>query len=479
MSTVVYQPVIGLEIHAQMNTATKMFCNCDNDSFEKLPNTNVCEVCMGFPGALPAINEQAINKGINAGLALGCTIPAMSKFDRKHYFYPDSPKGFQITQYDQPIAVEGGITITLADGTTKRIGIERLHLEDDAGKLIHSSMGTLVDFNRSGTPLMEIVSKPDIRSKEEASQYARAVQQIVRYVGSSDADMEKGMMRFDLNISIMPVGSTTFGKRVEVKNLNSFRSLEKAITFEIARQAEILDSGGTIAQETRGWDADKEISESQRSKEAAADYRYFPEPDLPPIYVSAELISDLQKSLPELPHQKKDRYLHVYAIDIDYARIISEDKSLAAFFEAMVDCTNAYVTASNLFVTDLVGILNQQNKTIGESPVTPKQLANLATLINDGVLSSKMGKEVLAIMVETSQDPQVIVEEKGLRQVTDSTALEAACQEAIAESPKAAQDIRDGNPKAIGALVGIVMKKTKGQANPTQVNHILLDILRR
>lgn len=473
-----YEVVIGLEIHAQMNTKTKMFCNCDNDSFEKTPNTNVCEVCMGFPGALPAINEEAINKGINAGLALGCDIPAMSKFDRKHYFYPDSPKGFQITQYDQPIAVEGSIVITLADGTTKKIGIERLHLEDDAGKLIHSGVGTLVDFNRAGTPLMEIVSKPDIRSKEEASQYARMVQQIVRNVGSSDADMEKGMMRFDLNISIMPVGSTTFGTRVEVKNLNSFRSLEKAITFEIERQAEILASGGTIAKETRGWDAEKEISESQRSKEAAADYRYFPEPDLPPVYVSAELVSKLKQSLPELPHQKKDRYVRVYEIDQEYARIISEDKALAAYFEAMVDYTNAYITVSNLFVTDLIGLLNQQGKTINESAVSPKQLASLATLINDGILSSKMGKEVLTIMVETGQDPQTIVEEKGLRQVTDSSALEQASREAIAELPKAAQDVRDGNTKAIGALVGLVMKKTKGQANPGQVNHIILNILK-
>lgn len=474
-----YDVVIGLEIHAQMNTKTKMFCNCDNDSFEKTPNTNVCEVCMGFPGALPAINEDAVTKGINAGLALGCNIPAMSKFDRKHYFYPDSPKGFQITQYDQPVAIEGGITITLADGSTKKIGIERLHLEDDAGKLIHSGFGTLVDFNRAGTPLMEIVSKPDIRSKEEASQYARMVQQIVRYVGSSDADMEKGMMRFDLNISIMPAGSTTFGTRVEVKNLNSFRSLEKAISFEIERQAAILDQGGQVDKETRGWDAEKEISESQRSKEAAADYRYFPEPDLPPVYVSAELVSKLKQTLPELPHQKKDRYIHVYEIDQEYARIISEDKSLATYFEAMVDCTNAYITVSNLFVTDLIGMLNQQGKTINESAVSPKQLASLATLINDGILSSKMGKEVLAIMVETGQDPQAIVEEKGLRQVTDSSALEQASREAIAELPKAAQDVRDGNVKAIGALVGLVMKKTKGQANPGQVNHILLDLLRK
>lgn len=473
-----YEPVIGLEIHAQMNTQTKMFCNCDNDSFEKLPNTNVCEVCMGFPGALPAINEEAITKGIQAGLALGCKIPPMNKFDRKHYFYPDSPKGFQITQYDQPIAIDGGISITLADGSKKTIGIERLHLEDDAGKLIHSGLGTLVDFNRAGTPLMEIVSKPEIFSKEEASQYARAIQQIVRYVGASDADMEKGMMRFDLNISLKPVGSTTFGTRVEVKNLNSFKALEKAISYEIDRQTELLTSGGSVAKETRGWDAEKEISESQRSKEAAADYRYFPEPDLPPVYVSAELVTKIQKSLPELPAHKKERYLHVYAIDHDYARIISEDKALAAFFETMVDSTNAYVTASNLFVTDLLGILNQQHKSISESPVTPSQLASLATLINDGVLSSKMGKEVLAIMVETSKDPQTIIEEKGLRQVTDVGALEAASREAIAELPKAAQDIRAGNMKAIGALVGLVMKKTQGQANPTQVNRILQDLLR-
>ncbi len=473
-----YELVIGLEIHAQMNTKTKMFCHCDNSSFESLPNTNVCEVCMGFPGMLPTINEEAVIKGIKAGLALGCTIPAYSKFDRKHYFYPDSPKGYQITQFDQPIAINGEVEIDLADGTTKKIGIERLHLEDDAGKLIHSGMGTLVDFNRAGTPLMEIVSHPHLFSKEEASQYARMVQQIVRYSGASDADMEKGMMRFDLNISLRPAGTEAFGQRVEVKNLNSFRSLEKAIMFEMTRQAEILDSGGTIAKETRGWDAEKEITVSQRSKEAAADYRYFPEPDLPPIITTPEQIEHIHQSLPELPRAKRKRYTRVFSIDSDYARIISEDHSLAHYFEEMMNATNAYITASNLFISDLLGHLNQRGETIASSPIKPKQLAELASLINDGTLSSKMGKEVLLIMLETKQDAHTIVEEKGLRQVTDLASLETACQKAIEQLPKAAEDVRTGNDKAIGALVGIVMKETKGQANPGKVNQILLHMLR-
>ncbi len=475
--TTTYETFIGLEIHAQMNTKTKLFCSCDNDSFNKEPNTNVCEVCMGFPGTLPVTNKEAIEKGIIAGLALNCTIPPTCKFDRKHYFYPDLPKGFQITQYDEPIAIQGQIEI-IVDGNKKTIGIERLHIEDDAGKLIHANAGTLVDYNRSGTPLMEIVSKPDLRSKEEASSYARTIQQIMRFVGSSDADMEKGMMRFDLNISLRPVGSEKLGNKVEVKNLNSFRSLEKAITFEMERQAKILNENGTIKKETRGWDAEKEISESQRSKEEAADYRYFPEPDIPPLHVDSNWISELKNKLPELPQAKQNRYRKVYAIDTDQARIISEDFDLARFFEVMMDYTNAHFTATNLLVTDLLGMLHKEHQTILDSKIKPKQLAELANAINDNVLSSKMAKDVLPIMFKTGQDPTIIIEEKGLKQVSDKHELEEICKKAIEALPKAAQDIRDGNDKAIGALVGFVMKETKGQANPGKVNKIFISLLR-
>lgn len=472
-----YETIIGLEIHVQMNTKTKLFCACDNDSFNKEPNINVCEVCMGFPGTLPITNKEAVEKGIISGLALNCIIPSTCKFDRKHYFYPDLPKGFQITQYDEPIAIHGHVEITI-DGKKKVIGIERLHIEDDAGKLIHANTGTLVDYNRSGTPLMEIVSKPDLRSKEEASSYARIIQQIMRFVGSSDADMEKGMMRFDLNISLRPIGNEKLGNKVEVKNLNSFRSLEKAITFEIERQTKILDENGTIKKETRGWDAEKEISESQRSKEEAADYRYFPEPDIPPFHIDSTLVEELKNSIPELPQDKQDRYRKVYAIDTDHARIISEDFDLASFFEEMMHCTNAHFTATNLLATDLLGMLNKAHQTIIDSKVKPKQLGELANTINDNILSSKMAKDVLLVMFETGKDPSVIIEERGLKQVSDKHELEQVCKKAIEALPKAAQDIRDGNDKAIGALVGFVMKETKGQANPGKVNHILNSLLR-
>lgn len=472
-----YEVVIGLEIHVQMNTKTKLFCGCDNDSFNKPANSNVCEICMGFPGALPIINQEAINKGITAGLALNCSIPPLCKFDRKHYFYPDSPKGFQITQYDEPIAINGHMDIQV-DGQKKRIGIERLHLEDDAGKLIHAAAGTMVDFNRSGTPLMEIVSKPDMRSKEEASQYARNIQQIMRFVKSSDADMEKGMMRFDLNISLRPLGQEAFGNKVEVKNLNSFRALEKAIVFEIDRQTKILETNGVIVKETRGWDANKEISESQRSKEDAADYRYFPEPDLPPITIAAEQVDAFKKALPELPQAKQARYREVYVIDPDQARIISQDFELAQFFEAMMSHTSAPITAANLLTTDIIGYLNQAMIPLDELKISAAQLASLASMINNNEISSKMAKEILKTMLETGKDAKQIMDEQGLKQVNDNDTLEKACQAAIEAMPQAANDIRNGNPKAIGALVGFVMKETKGQANPGKVNQILLHLLK-
>ncbi len=471
-----YEVVIGLETHVQMNTKTKLFCNCDNNSFGKQANTNVCELCMGFPGTLPMPNEAAIKKGIAAGLALNCTIPQFCKFDRKHYFYPDLPKGYQITQYDEPIAVEGYIEVEVS-GVKKKIGIERMHLEEDAGKLVHTGMGTMVDYNRAGTPLMEIVSRPDIRSKEEASCYAKTIQQIMRFIGVSDADMEKGMMRFDLNISLRPMGSEVFGKKVEVKNLNSFKGLEKAIVFEIDRQSKLLDQNQPVAQETRGWDADKEITESQRSKEVAADYRYFPEPDIPPFHITAEEIEAQRSLLPELPQAKLERYHNVFGLDRDQARIISENFDYSRFFEQMLSFTNAHATASNFFTTDVLGYLNQSNSLFADLKVKPQQLAHLATLVNQNVISSKMAKEVLKLMLESGKDPDQIIEEQGFKQVSDQGTLEAVCKAAIVALPNAVTDIKNGNSKAIGALVGYVMKETKGQANPGKVNQILLQLI--
>lgn len=471
-----YEVVIGLEIHVQMNTKTKLFCTCDNNSFGKLANTNICQLCLAMPGTLPMPNEQAIKKGIAAGLALNCSIPPLCKFDRKHYFYPDLPKGYQITQYDEPVAVEGFVEIQI-EGQKKRIGVERLHIEEDAGKLVHSSTGTMVDYNRAGTPLMEIVSKPDIRSKEEASEYARNVQQIMRFIGVSDADMEKGMMRFDLNISLRPEGSSTLGKKVEVKNLNSFRGLEKAIVFEIDRQTKLLNNNEIIKQETRGWDADKEITESQRSKEIAADYRYMPEPDIPPFLITEAEVAEIRGQLPELPQAKLERYRQIFGMDQDQARIISQDFDLSKYLESMLTFTNANNTAINFLTTDIIGYLNQAHITLSGLKISPQQLATLATLVNENVLSSKMAKEVLKVMLETGKDPQVIIDELGFKQVSDNTTLEAACNAAIMALPNAVADLKNGNTKAIGALVGFVMKETKGQANPGKVNQILLQII--
>ena len=469
-----YLVTIGLEIHVQMNTKTKLFCSCDNDSFGKPANTNVCEVCMGFPGTLPVTNSEAIKKGMLAGLALGCTIPPLCKFDRKHYFYPDLPKGYQVTQYDEPIAINGQIELS----SKKVIGIERLHIEEDAGKLVHGAHGTMVDYNRACTPLMEIVSKPDISTKEEASEYARTIQQIMRYIGASDADMEKGMMRFDLNISLRPKDSETLGNKVEVKNLNSFKFLEKAITFEIARQSQLLENGETVKKETRGWDTEKEISESQRSKEDAADYRYFPEPDIPPFHISAEEIEAVRSQLPELPKAKLERYHTVYSLDRDQARIISENVDFSQFFETVIAATTAHITASNLFTTIVIGYLNETGTDIKDLKITAQQLATVASMINDNVISSKMAKDILSVMLETGKDPQVIMNEQGIKQVSDTETLEKVCRAAIEALPAAVNDIKKGNTKAIGALVGFVMKETKGQANPGKVNQIFLHLLR-
>lgn len=469
-----YLVTIGLEIHVQMNTKTKLFCSCDNDSFGKPANTNVCEVCMGFPGTLPVTNSEAIKKGMLAGLALGCTIPPLCKFDRKHYFYPDLPKGYQVTQYDEPIAINGQIELS----TKKIIGIERLHIEEDAGKLVHGAAGTMVDYNRACTPLMEIVSKPDISTKEEASEYARTIQQIMRYIGVSDADMEKGMMRFDLNISLRPDGSTALGNKVEVKNLNSFKFLEKAITFEIIRQSQLLDSGEVVKKETRGWDTEKEISESQRSKEDAADYRYFPEPDIPPFHISPEEVDALRLQLPELPKSRLERYHTVYSIDRDQARIISENLDFSEFFETVIANTTAHITASNLFTTVVIGYLNETGIGIKDLKLTAKQLASIATMISDNIISSKIAKDILKVMLETGEDAQVIMDEQGIKQVSDTDTLEKVCRAAIEAQPAAVADFKKGNTKAIGALVGFVMKETKGQANPGKVNQILSHLLR-
>ncbi|MBI2638442.1 Asp-tRNA(Asn)/Glu-tRNA(Gln) amidotransferase subunit GatB [Candidatus Peregrinibacteria bacterium] len=472
-----FEPVIGLEIHAQISTKSKMFCSCKNDSFGCLPNTNVCPICMGFPGMLPVINKETVTQGVLAALALHCEIPAFSKFDRKNYFYPDLPKGFQISQYDKPVSQKGYVDI-LINGKPKKIRVHRLHLEDDAGKLVHVKDGTLCDYNRSGSPLMEIVSEPDIRSVEEASEYAQEIRRILRYVGASDCDMEKGMMRFDINVSLRKKGEEKFGVKAEVKNLNSFRALEAALAYEISRQEEVLKSGGKITQETRGWDDAKGETFSQRSKEEAHDYRYFPEPDLPPMQISHEQIERFKEELPELPLARRQRFIQKFGLSEEDAGILTEEKSMADYFEETVRISKDPKKAVSFINTILLKHLNEDGLRLTDCKIQASQLGKLLKLVNEGVISNNMAKsEIFDAMYSTGKDPEKIVEEKGLKLVSDTGAIEAICQKVIDENPGPVADFKGGKQQAFGFLVGKVMQASKGQANPKSANEILRKLL--
>jgi aspartyl-tRNA(Asn)/glutamyl-tRNA(Gln) amidotransferase subunit B len=468
-----FEPVIGLEIHARIATKTKMFCRCANNIFDAEPNTHVCETCMGFPGTLPLTNEEAVKKGIIMALALGCEIREFSKFDRKSYFYPDLPKGFQISQYDRPISEHGKITITLKDGSTKEIRVMRLHLEDDAGKLTHVGDGTLVDLNRAGTPLMEIVSEADMNSVEEASLYARQIQKIVRYVGASDADMEKGMMRFDINVSLRPKGETKFGTRSECKNLNSFRSLEKALEYEIRRQTEILNGGGKVVQETLGWDDERGITVSQRSKEEAADYRYFPEPDIPPLVITREMVEELRKGIPELPEAKAVRYQSELDLPVADSRQLAESLELSDYFEKAFKVSNSPKKTANWVLVELMAILNAKGATISDCKLSPENLGKMVKLIEDGAITGKIAKEIFPELFDGNLEPQKLIDKKGIKVMGDSGELEKICAEIVAKNPQSIADFKAGKERALGALVGQVMGATKGSANPKMVNEIL------
>lgn len=469
----IYVPVIGLEIHVQMSTKTKMFCRCDNDSFNKMPNINICPICMGFPGQLPVLNERSVINGVMSALALNCEIPEYSVFARKNYFYPDLTKGFQISQYDKPLSVNGYIDI-LIDGEKRRIGITRLHLEDDAGKLTHVPGGSLCDYNRCGTPLMEIVSEPEIRSAKEASLYAKEVQKIMRFVGSSDCDMEKGMMRFDVNVSVMEEGAKEFGTKVEVKNLNSFRAMEKCLEYEIKRQIEIVSEGGEISHETRGWDDVKEITVTQRTKEEAHDYRYFPEPDLPPLYISREKVVELQSLLPELPLVKYERFISEYGMNEDDARILTLDLPIAQYFEEVVSVCGDAAKAVSYVNSVLMAFLNEDQIKIEDSKVSAKQLGELIKRVIDCEISNSVAKnEVFPEMYKTGRDSSEIIEKKGLKQVSNTEALENICKKVLDENPQSIEDLKNGKDRAFGFLVGQVMKETKGQGNPGLINKIL------
>ena len=471
-----YESVIGLEVHVQLGTKTKIFCSCPVE-FGAAPNTNVCPVCLGLPGALPVISRQAVELAISASLALHCKVNPFSRFARKNYFYPDLPKGYQISQYDQPLAEHGYLDIVTESGK-KRIGVTRLHMEDDAGKSIHdgfkdSDKYTYVDLNRSGTPLIEIVSEPDMRSADEAHAYLTEIKQVIQYIGVSDCDMEKGQLRCDANISVRLKGAPKFGTKVEVKNVNSFRFVKQAIEYEIERQVEIVERGGTIDQESRLYDADSGVTVGMRSKEHAHDYRYFPEPDLVPLRVSDHWLGEVKARLPELPAERRQRFVEQYGLREYDAYGVTLWPTIGPYFEAAVKVSGDGRTTAHWVVGDLMGLLNAAGNGIEGSPISAAHLGELVSLINKGELSGKLAKEILPKMFETGDAPAAIMEREGLKQISDTDALERIADDVIDASPKQVEQYRGGKTALLGFLVGQVMKASRGQANPTVVTEVL------
>jgi aspartyl-tRNA(Asn)/glutamyl-tRNA(Gln) amidotransferase subunit B len=472
-----YEAVIGLEVHTELRTKTKIFCSCKS-AFGADPNTNVCPVCLGLPGVLPVLNEKVLEFAVRAGLALNCEISRFSKFDRKNYYYPDLPKNFQTSQFDLPICEHGYLDVEV-DGEVRRVRITRAHMEEDAGKLVHHGESittadySLVDYNRTGTPLLEIVSEPDMRSAREAVAYMEKMRAILQYCGISDCRMEEGSLRCDANVSVRPVGQKELGTKTEIKNINSFKGVEKAIEYEALRQAEILEEGGTIKQETRTWDEKEGVTKSMRSKEEANDYRYFPEPDLVPFTVSDEYIENIRKTLPELPDARKKRYMDTMGLSSYDADYVTNDKERADYFEAMVKAGADPKEACNWLMGELASKLAEEHKEIQESPIKPEGLAGLLALIAKGTISGKIAKKVFADMWTSGKDAAAIVKEQGLVQISDTGELERIAEEVIKANPKSVADYKGGNKKAIGFFVGQIMKATKGKANPRVVNGIL------
>lgn len=478
MSTSNYETVIGLEVHVELHTKSKIFCGCSTE-FGAPPNSHTCPVCLGHPGVLPVLNRQAVDYAMKAAMALNCQIGDVSKFDRKNYFYPDSPKAYQISQFDQPIGEHGYIDIEV-DGVTKRIGITRVHLEEDAGKLTHVDGGyaSLVDFNRVGTPLIEIVSEPELSSPEEARAYLEKMRAIMQYCDVSDVKMEEGSMRCDANISLRPRGQKEFGIRAELKNMNSFRGVLRGLEYEEIRQAEILDDGGVVVQETRRWDETQGKTFSMRGKEEAHDYRYFPDPDLVKIQISQEWKDAVRATIPELPDARKARYASEYGLPEYDAGVITSSKALADLFEESLKFTNDAKSVSNWVMGELLGFLNTNNLEVSQIKLTGQGLGEMVNLIAQGTISSKIAKTVFKEMLQSGKLPQQIVEEQGLVQISDEGAILAIVQEVVANNPNSVQDYKAGKDKAIGFLVGQVMKQSKGKANPGLVNKLLLDVLK-
>jgi aspartyl-tRNA(Asn)/glutamyl-tRNA(Gln) amidotransferase subunit B len=479
-----YEAIIGLETHCQLNTKSKIFCNCSTQ-FDSPPNTNVCPICLGYPGVLPVLNLEVLASAVKLGLAINGQVTHYSKFDRKQYFYPDLPKNYQISQYDLPIVEHGSLEIELVDKKTKEvtrktIGITRLHMEEDAGKLVHAgsdrlagSTYSLVDFNRTGVPLLEIVSEPDLRSGQEAAEYAQELRRLVRYLGISDGNMQEGSLRCDVNISVRPRGEKKFGTKVEIKNMNSFSAIQKAIDYEIERQIEALEGGEPIIQETRLWEEGSQRTISMRSKEGSSDYRYFPEPDLPPIEVSPGQLAAWRAQIPELPAQKRLRYEQDLDLSAYDARVLTDEREVAEYFEAAVDSGASAKLVANWVTQDIAAYLNNNKLSIGEIALSPEALGELIKLIAAGTISGKIAKDILPELLAEGGSPQKIVEKKGLMQISDTGELEKIIEEVLAAHPDEVEKYRGGKTKLKGFFVGQVMKQSSGRADPKLTNQLI------
>jgi len=475
------ETVIGLEVHVELSTESKAFCRCST-AFGAEPNTQVCPVCLGLPGALPVLNKRVLEYAIKTGLALNCSIASQSKFDRKNYFYPDLPKAYQISQFDQPIAYDGYVDITV-DGQARRIGVKRVHMEEDAGKLIHTgddiatATSSLVDLNRAGVPLIEIVTEPDIRSPEEARLYLTKLKTIIQYLGVSDCKMEEGSLRCDANLSVRPRGSSKLGTKSEIKNMNSFRAVFRGLSFEEERQKEAFLAGEEIVQETRHWDESRGITVGMRSKEEAQDYRYFPDPDLPPLAIDPTWVEDIRADLPELPDVRVARFIKEYGLPDYDAEVLTTSQRVADFYD---DCVRLHAdpkAVSNWIMSEVLRLLNAEGKELDETPLTPEHVTKVLKLMDEGVISGRIAKDVFEETFHTGRDPEEIVKERGLVQISDEDELGRIVAEVLEANPNVVEDYRNGKDKALGYLIGQVMKATRGKANPQMVNRLFKEKL--
>ena len=469
-----YETVIGLEVHCQLKTNTKVWCSCDADYDNKEPNTAVCPICTGQPGALPKLNEKVLDYAIKAALALGCEINRESYFDRKNYFYPDSPKNYQITQFFKPYAENGALKITTNSGKEASVGIERIQIEEDTAKSIHTASETLLNYNRASVPLIEIISKPEIKNAEEAYAYLNTLKDRLKYTKVSDVSMELGSLRCDANVSVRKKGETKLGTRTETKNLNSFKAVVKAIEYETNRQIEVLENGGRVVQETRLWDEENAVTKPMRSKEEAMDYRYFPEPDLPAIIITESRLSNVKDEMPEFADEKAKRFINEYKLNEMEAATLSSEQELAEYYEEVVKVSDDSRLAANWVLTEILRVLKEKNISIEEFSVEPKNIGKLIKLIKANTISSKIAKDVFEILLSENKDPEIIVKEKGLVQITDNSEIEKIVEQVLAENPQSVEDYKAGKSNALKYLVGQSMRLSKGKANPQMINEMIL-----